>query len=50
MPFLPLKCYELKNVPPIIIFVVFTFKFTFESFKEFGGVSQVVVNYIFLEG
>ncbi len=31
------KCCKLGNIPPILAFVVFTFEFTFESFKVCGG-------------
>ncbi len=40
--FLPLKCYELGNVPNSFPFVVVTFGFTIESIKELGGASNIV--------
>ncbi len=37
--------YRLMTLKPkFLLFFVFTFGFTFESFKEFGGVSQLSFN------
>jgi hypothetical protein len=42
-PFGHLKCKlwpKEKLAPTLYSFIVFTFRFTFESIKEFGSVSQ----------
>jgi hypothetical protein len=39
---LPLKCYELKNVPQLFFLPLFTFGLLVESIKELGGASTYV--------
>jgi len=43
MPLLPPKCYKPKSITPTLSSDVFTFGLTFESFKECGGVSLIVI-------
>ncbi len=42
-PFYPKVMWTRECIPTPFSFVVFIFKFAFESFKEFGGVSQFVI-------
>jgi hypothetical protein len=37
MPLLPPRMLQIKEHTLITFFVVFTFRFTLKSFKEFGG-------------
>jgi hypothetical protein len=40
---LPLKCYELKNVPQLLFLPLFTFGLLVESIKELNGGASTYV-------
>jgi len=41
-----LKCYELESVSQFLFFfVIFAFEFAFESYKEFRGVSNILLRF-----
>ncbi len=43
---LPPKCCESKNVPELIVVLLFHFKLTYECIKEFGNTSLGPFNII----